>query len=73
MNGIFLDTVGMIAVWDDTDQWHTAARAAYRALLAQGRHLVATSFVLCDCGNRFHTPSSEATAVSLLTSVSGEG
>ncbi len=21
MNGVFLDTVGMIAVWDDTDQW----------------------------------------------------
>ena len=51
MNGIFLDTVGMIAVWDDTDQWHAAARAAYRALLAQGRHLVATSFVLYECGN----------------------
>jgi len=22
MNDAFLDTVGMIAVWDDTDQWH---------------------------------------------------
>jgi len=51
MNQVFLDTVGMIAVWDDTDQWHAAARAAYRALLAQGRRLVTTSFVLCECGN----------------------
>jgi hypothetical protein len=25
MNRVFLDTVGMIAVWDDTDQWHAAA------------------------------------------------
>jgi predicted nucleic acid-binding protein len=51
MNQVFLDTVGMIAVWDDADQWHAAARAAYRALLAQGRRLVTTSFVLCECGN----------------------
>ena len=51
MKDVFLDTVGMIAVWDDTDQWHAAAHAAYRALLAQGRHLVTTSFVLCECGN----------------------
>ena len=51
MNQVFLDTVGMIAVWDDTDQWHVAARAAYGALLGQGRRLVATSFVLCECGN----------------------
>jgi uncharacterized protein len=51
MNQVFLDTVGMIAVWDDTDQWHAAARAAYGALLAQGQRLVTTSFVLCECGN----------------------
>jgi predicted nucleic acid-binding protein len=51
MNHVFLDTVGMIAVWDETDQWHAAAHAAYRALLAQGRRLVTTNFVLCECGN----------------------
>lgn len=51
MSGVFLDTVGMIAVWDDTDQWHAAARAAYGRLLAEGRRLVTTSFVLCECGN----------------------
>ncbi|MDY0166747.1 MAG: PIN domain-containing protein [Thermoguttaceae bacterium] len=51
MNGVFLDTVGMIAVWDDTDQWHAAAHAAYRVMLVQGRRPVTTSFVLCECGN----------------------
>jgi uncharacterized protein len=51
MNAVFLDTVGMIAVWDDADQWHAAAHAAYRELVAQGRRLVTTSFVLCECGN----------------------
>ena len=41
----------MLAVWDETDQWHAAANAAYRALLAHGRRMVATSLVLCECGN----------------------
>ena len=51
MNDVFLDTVGMIAVWDDTDQWHSRARAAYALLLSQGRRLVTTHLVLCECGN----------------------
>ncbi len=51
MKDVFLDTVGLIAVWDDTDQWHAAAKVAYEGLLRQGRRLVATSLVLCECGN----------------------
>jgi predicted nucleic acid-binding protein len=51
MTDVFLDTVGMIAVWDDTDQWHAGAREAYARLLRQGRKLVTTPHVLCDCGN----------------------
>ena len=51
MSDVFLDTVGMIAVWDDTDQWHAQAQAAYQSLLAQGRRLLTTHLVLCECGN----------------------
>ena len=51
MNAVFLDTVGMIAVWDDSDQWHAPAQAAYRRLLAQGRSLVTTTLVLYECAN----------------------
>jgi len=51
MNDVFLDTVGMIAVWDDTDQWYDRARAACALLLSQGRRLVTTPLVLCECGN----------------------
>jgi predicted nucleic acid-binding protein len=51
MKDVFLDTVGMIAVWDDTDQWHAAAMGAYAALLSQGRRLVTTPPVLLECGN----------------------
>jgi uncharacterized protein len=51
MNDVFLDTVGLIAVWDDTDQWYVGARAAYKLLLSRGRRLVTTPLVLCECGN----------------------
>lgn len=51
MNSVFLDTVGMIAVWDDTDQWHRAAKSAYQILLEQGRRLLTTPLVLYECGN----------------------
>lgn len=51
MSDVFLDTVGLIAVWDNTDQWHAAAHAAYRGLLAEGRRLMTTNLVLCECGN----------------------
>lgn len=36
MNDMFLDTVGLIAVWDGADQQHAAADAAYQELLKQG-------------------------------------
>jgi predicted nucleic acid-binding protein len=51
MKDVFLDTVGMIAVWDDTDQWHAAAKAAYFRLLGESRRLVATPLVMCECAN----------------------
>jgi hypothetical protein len=34
MNTVFLDTVGLLAQWDSTDQWHAAADRA-SALLAE--------------------------------------
>jgi predicted nucleic acid-binding protein len=51
MSDVFLDTVGVIAVWDTADQWHAAAAAAYQTLLQQARRLVSTSLVLMECGN----------------------
>ena len=29
MNAVFLDTVGLLALWDEGDQWHTAAETAF--------------------------------------------
>ncbi len=51
MNDVFLDTVGLIAVWDKADQWHAPADAVYRKLLSQGRRLITTEMVLLECGN----------------------
>lgn len=51
MSDVFLDTVGMIAVWDETDQWHMDAKVAYDLLFSRGGKLVTTSLVLFECGN----------------------
>lgn len=51
MSEVFLDTVGMIALWDDTDQWHAVAKTAYALLLRDRRRLLTTELVLCECGN----------------------
>jgi uncharacterized protein len=51
MRVAFLDTVGLIALWDATDQWHTAARRAMDALEADGARLVTSSYILLECGN----------------------
>ena len=51
MTAVFLDTVGMIAVWDVADQWHLAAATAYKRLLSRGQSLLTTEMVLYECGN----------------------
>src|SRR6266540_3698585 len=51
MNPVFLDTVGLIAAWDTTDQWHAAAEPVFLQLVASGRQLLTTTLVLYECGN----------------------
>ena len=52
MNAVFLDTVGMLAQWDRTDQWHDAAARAYKKFVAEGRRAtVSTTLVFLECGN----------------------
>jgi uncharacterized protein len=48
---VFLDTVGLLAVWDESDQWHGAAQACFSELLACRADLITSSFVLLECGN----------------------
>jgi len=51
MTPIFLDTVGLLAVWDIGDQWHEAADAAYGRIVSARQPVVTTTFVLLECGN----------------------
>ena len=39
MNVVFLDTVGLVALWDVSDQWHAVADAAYPMAVADRRRL----------------------------------
>jgi len=48
---IFLDSVGVIALFNQRDQWHDAARRAYESLAGEQPTFVATSHVLLECGN----------------------
>src|SRR5689334_15422767 len=51
MNAVFLDTAGMIAVWDRRDQWHEAANRAYQSLITTKTAMVTTEVVLFECSN----------------------
>lgn len=51
MRPVFLDTVGLIAAWDESDQWHADASAALAQLTHDGAFLITTTFVLLECGN----------------------
>ena len=48
---VFLDTVGLIGVWDRSDQWHVAANVAYANLISSRRRIVTTTLVMVECGN----------------------
>lgn len=51
MRTVFLDTVGLIAIWDVADQWHESASRVYSELGLNNARLVTTSLVLYECGN----------------------
>jgi predicted nucleic acid-binding protein len=48
---VFLDTVGLIALWEQGDQWHEPASKAMAALDSPQVRLITTSLVLLECGN----------------------
>ncbi|MBC7855202.1 MAG: type II toxin-antitoxin system VapC family toxin [Pirellulaceae bacterium] len=51
MRTVFLDTVGLLALWDKSDQWHPPADIAFQSLSASGVRLVSSPFILLECGN----------------------
>ena len=51
MSPVFLDTVGLLAVWNEDDQWHDAASTAFTAVKRERATLFTTTFVLAECAN----------------------
>jgi hypothetical protein len=51
MNAVFVDSVGLLALWNSSDQWHDPAKNAF-AQINDGRiRLVTTTFMMLECGN----------------------
>jgi hypothetical protein len=48
---VFLDAVGLAALWNRSDQWYAAALKAFDALEKANRSYISTPFVLAECGN----------------------
>lgn len=51
MKVVFLDTVGLLALWDVADQWHTDAEEAFASLVAERKSFISTTFIFLECGN----------------------
>src|SRR4051794_1002917 len=51
MRMVLLDTVGIIALFDEDDQWHDVASAAFERVRAAGAQRVTTPHILWECGN----------------------
>ena len=52
MTDVLLDTVGLLALWNRSDQWHVSAKAAYAdRVVALNAKVMTTTFVLLECGN----------------------
>jgi predicted nucleic acid-binding protein len=51
MSAVFLDSVGLLALWNQADQWHAAAEEAFDTLKASNRPYISTPFVMAECGN----------------------
>lgn len=51
MSVVFLDSVGLLALWSDSDQWHEPAEKAFAEITRNKDTVLTTAFVLLECGN----------------------
>jgi uncharacterized protein len=51
VNLVFMDTVGLLALWNADDQWHEAAEGAFGKVEQSQTALLTTAYVLLECGN----------------------
>jgi hypothetical protein len=48
---VFLDTVGLLALWDESDQWHRLANDCFNQFSVLRANVTTTTFVMLECGN----------------------
>ena len=70
---VFLDTVGLVAVWNRADQWHAAAKLAFTEIARLDSDYVTTTFVLLECGNAAARKVFRKDALALKDSLEAEG
>ena len=51
MSAVFLDTVGLLGLWDEDDQWHRQASEVFDAVEHDEDRLFTTSYVIAECAN----------------------
>lgn len=51
MKDVFLDTVGLIAILNQSDQWRLAALASFETLKANRRGFITTNLILYEAAN----------------------
>jgi predicted nucleic acid-binding protein len=73
MSPVFLDTVGLIAVWDKADQWHDDAEPVFLSLVKSGRSILTTALVLYECGNAAARRPYRTTVDDLRTFLAAQG
>ncbi len=51
MSLVFMDSVGLLALWSESDQWHEMAEKAFAEITRKKDTLMTTTFVMLECGN----------------------
>jgi uncharacterized protein len=73
MRRIYLDTIGLLALWNERDQWHEAAVKAFDQLAAAGVEFWTSSYVLLECGNAAARTPFRKEVVDLRQHLSNDG
>jgi uncharacterized protein len=73
MRAVFLDTVGLLALWDVRDQWHEVADNAFSDLIQGNARLYTTELVFAECANAASRMSFRAAVAEMRMSMARAG
>jgi uncharacterized protein len=70
---VFLDTVGLLALWDQSDQWHHSATQAFQEISKERACLYTSSLVFLECANAAARRPYRATVAALWREMKAAG